>query len=74
MDQFQPRFGDKGLLTAVVVDAADGTVRLVAFMDREALDQTRETGLAHFRSTESAHFSQDDLCPPILLRPATPAS
>ena len=50
MDQFQPRFDDKGLLTAVVVDAADGTVRMVAFMDREALDQTRETGLAHFHS------------------------
>ena len=50
MDQFQPRFDDKGLLTAVVVDAADGAVRMVAFMDREALERTRETGLAHFHS------------------------
>lgn len=49
-EQFEPKFDARGLLTAVVVDAGDGAVRMVAFMDREALDRTRATGLAHFHS------------------------
>lgn len=49
-DQFAPKFDGHGLLTAVVVDSGDGAVRMVAFMDREALAKTRETGLAHFYS------------------------
>lgn len=48
--QFQPRFDAQGLLSAVVVDAADRRVLMVAFMDSEALAKTRETGLAHFHS------------------------
>lgn len=47
---FLPKFDANGLLTAVVVDAADREVLMVAFMDREALEKTRETGLAHFHS------------------------
>lgn len=47
---FTPKFDDRGLLSAVVVDAADGTVLMVAFMDREALAATIETGFAHFHS------------------------
>jgi phosphoribosyl-AMP cyclohydrolase len=49
-DKFEPKFDAAGLLTAVVVDVSDNSVRMVAFMDREALERTRETGLAHFRS------------------------
>lgn len=49
-DQFKPKFDANGLLTAVVVDAEDGSVRMVAFMDAEALERTRATGLAHFHS------------------------
>lgn len=49
-DRFEPKFGADGLLTAVVVDSNDSSVRMVAFMDREALERTRETGLAHFHS------------------------
>lgn len=49
-DKFEPKFDAAGLLTAVVVDVSDNSVRMVAFMDREALDRTRETGLAHFHS------------------------
>ena len=45
-----PKFDAQGLLTAVAVSAADGAVLMVAFMDREALDKTVETGLAHFHS------------------------
>ena len=47
---FAPKFGADGLLTAVVVDAADGGVLMVAHMDAEALRMTRETGFAHFHS------------------------
>ena len=47
---FQPKFDANGLLTAVVVDASNGEVLMVAFMDAEALAKTRATGLAHFHS------------------------
>jgi phosphoribosyl-AMP cyclohydrolase len=47
---FLPKFDSAGLLTAVVVDADSREVLMVAFMDREALDQTLATGLAHFHS------------------------
>ncbi len=45
-----PKFDSAGLLTAVVQHTDTGEVLMVAFMDREALDATRETGLAHFHS------------------------
>ncbi|MEZ5682484.1 MAG: phosphoribosyl-AMP cyclohydrolase [Erythrobacter sp.] len=48
--QFMPKFDDKGLLSAVVVDAGSQEVLMVAFMDREALEATRATGEAHFHS------------------------
>jgi phosphoribosyl-AMP cyclohydrolase len=38
------------LLSAVVQHCDTGEVLMVAFMDREAIDKTRETGLAHFHS------------------------
>lgn len=44
------RWGDAGLLPAVVQDAADGTVLMLAWMDAEALEATRATGLVHFHS------------------------
>ena len=47
---FLPRFDSQGLLTAVVVDSTSLEVLMVAFMDEEALEKTRETGLAHFHS------------------------
>ncbi|WP_374406630.1 phosphoribosyl-AMP cyclohydrolase [Pelagerythrobacter sp.] len=49
-DKFEPKFDAAGLLTAVVIDALDGSVRMVGHMDREALDATHRTGLAHFHS------------------------
>ena len=45
-----PKFGDDGLLTAVVTDAADGTVLMVGHMNREALDRTIESGETWFFS------------------------
>ena len=47
---FTPKFDSAGLLSAVAVDATSREVLMVAFMDREALDQTVATGLAHFHS------------------------
>jgi len=45
-----PKFDANGLMSAVVVDANSREVLMVAFMDREALDKTRASGLAHFHS------------------------
>ena len=47
---FAPKFDAAGLLTAVVISAADNRVLMVAHMDAEALAKTRASGLAHFHS------------------------
>jgi phosphoribosyl-AMP cyclohydrolase len=47
---FTPRFDRDGLLTAVVTDAADNTLLMVAHMNDQALALTIETGIAHFWS------------------------
>jgi len=43
-------FDDKGLIPAVVQHATTGRVLMFAFMSRESLDKTFETGEAHFWS------------------------
>jgi phosphoribosyl-AMP cyclohydrolase len=48
--EFRPRFNEQGLIGAVVIDGADNTVLMFAFMNEEALRLTRKTGLAHFWS------------------------
>ena len=47
---FTPRFDENGLVTAVVTDARDGELLMVAHMNADALRLTRETGIAHFWS------------------------
>ncbi|HEU0235721.1 MAG TPA: bifunctional phosphoribosyl-AMP cyclohydrolase/phosphoribosyl-ATP diphosphatase HisIE [Candidatus Limnocylindrales bacterium] len=44
------RFGADGLVPAVVQDATDGRVLMVAWMDAEALGATLATGEVHFHS------------------------
>jgi phosphoribosyl-ATP pyrophosphohydrolase/phosphoribosyl-AMP cyclohydrolase len=44
------RFDDAGLVPAIVQDAADGRVLMLAWMDAEALDATLSTGDVHFHS------------------------
>src|SRR5260370_15597332 len=44
------RFDERGLIGAVAQDRATGTVLMVAYMDREALARTVESGEAHFWS------------------------
>lgn len=47
---FQPRFDANGLVPAVVTDEATGEVLMLAYMNREALDQTIATRYATFWS------------------------
>ncbi len=47
---FLPRFDAQGLIIGIAVDSGTKEVLMVAFMDAEALEKTRETGLAHFHS------------------------
>jgi phosphoribosyl-ATP pyrophosphohydrolase/phosphoribosyl-AMP cyclohydrolase len=44
------RFGADGLVPAVVQDAADGRVLMLAWMDADALEATLATGEVHFHS------------------------
>ena len=44
------RFGPDGLVPVVAQDCRSGDVLMVAYADREALDRTRATGLAHYFS------------------------
>jgi phosphoribosyl-ATP pyrophosphohydrolase/phosphoribosyl-AMP cyclohydrolase len=46
----EPRWGAEGLIPAIVQDAADGRVLMLAWMDAEALRATLETGDVHFHS------------------------
>jgi phosphoribosyl-AMP cyclohydrolase / phosphoribosyl-ATP pyrophosphohydrolase len=43
-------FDNSGLIVAIAQDSATGTVLMAAYMDREALARTVETGEAHFWS------------------------
>jgi len=43
-------FDERGLIVAVAQDRATGTLLMVAYMDREALARTVESGEAHFWS------------------------
>lgn len=48
--EFTPRFDKDGLITAIVTDADDGALLMVAHMNAEALSLTIETGVAHYWS------------------------
>lgn len=47
---FAPRFDDKGLVTAIAVEASSGAVLMLAHMNAEALSRTIETGEVHYYS------------------------
>jgi phosphoribosyl-AMP cyclohydrolase len=48
--RLDPKYDRDGLVTAVVTDASDGAVLMLAHMNAQALELTIETGLAHFWS------------------------
>ncbi len=51
-------WGDSGLVPAVAQDADSGAVLMLAYVDREALSATRETGLAHYHSRSRGELWQ----------------
>ena len=53
---FLPKFDQQGLLSAVVQDCSTDRILMLAFMDREALDATVSTGVAHFHSRSRARL------------------
>ena len=65
---FSPKFDAQGLLPVIAQDAATGQVLMFAWMNREALDHTIETGRATYYSRsrgklwikgeQSGHFQQ----------------
>jgi len=46
----QVKWDERGLVPAVVQDAGDGRVLMLAYMDLESLAKTLETGFTHFHS------------------------
>ena len=53
MEKFDPdklKFDERGLIPAIVQDAANGQVLTLAYMNDESLRLTLETGLTHFYS------------------------
>jgi phosphoribosyl-ATP pyrophosphohydrolase/phosphoribosyl-AMP cyclohydrolase len=52
------RFDERGLIPAVVQDVATGQVLMLAYMNREAIGETLETGLAHYWSRSRAQLWQ----------------
>jgi len=50
----QLKFDEKGLIPAIIVDAADGQVLTLCYMTREALQKTLETGMVYvFRRSQN---------------------
>jgi phosphoribosyl-AMP cyclohydrolase len=48
---FTPKFDSNGLITTIAQDAKTGQVLMAAFMNRQALDLTVQTGFATYFST-----------------------
>ena len=48
--EFVPKFDDNGLIPAIAQDAGTGQVLMVAFMNRQALDATIQSGFATYFS------------------------
>jgi phosphoribosyl-AMP cyclohydrolase len=48
--EFSPKFDDNGLITAIAQDAKTGQILMTAFMNRQALDLTIQTGFATYYS------------------------
>ena len=49
-DTPEPAFDEQALLPAIAQDVDSGDVLMLAYVTREALERTRETGLAHYYS------------------------
>ena len=49
-NDFIPKFDDNGLITAIAQDSKTNEILMVAYMNKEALNQTIETGIATYYS------------------------
>ena len=47
---FAPKFDNNGLITAIAQDVETSQILMVAYMNREALEQTIKTGIVHYFS------------------------
>lgn len=52
------KWDDKGLVTAIAQDAASGRVLMVAWMNRESLQLTADTGIAHYFSRSRRNYGK----------------
>jgi phosphoribosyl-AMP cyclohydrolase / phosphoribosyl-ATP pyrophosphohydrolase len=52
------QFNNEGLIPAIVQDVATGQVLMLAYMNRRSLEQTLDTGLAHYWSRSRATLWQ----------------
>ncbi|MGO8834693.1 MAG: phosphoribosyl-AMP cyclohydrolase [Roseiarcus sp.] len=48
--QFTPRFSPDGLIVCVTTDARTGEILMLAYMNRQALDETLTSGIMHYWS------------------------
>lgn len=48
--EFVPKWDEKGLIAAIAQDYKTGEILMLAWMNEEALQKTRETGQAHYWS------------------------
>jgi len=48
--ELNPKFDEKGLITAIAQDSRTGDILMVAYMNRQALDLTIRTGYATYYS------------------------
>lgn len=48
--EFSPQYNDIGLIPAIVQDAVSKEILMMAWMNEEALNETLETGQAHYWS------------------------
>jgi len=55
---FAPRFDDKGLVTAITIEASTGAVLMLAYMNEEALSLTIETGEVQVYDGALASFTE----------------
>lgn len=55
-ERVEPDFSRAGLLPAIAQDAASGEVLMLAWMDQEAWQATKESGYAHYHSRSRARL------------------
>ena len=56
--EFTPKFDSDGLMPAIVIEAASGTLVMQAFVNSDALKTTLETGYANFWSRSRQAYWQ----------------